>query len=104
MAPEERIGYMLFSQMTRMCREKGAIKHDDRLDCLAQGVKYFTDALAISAHEQMIMRKRDEWNEMEQAWLDDPLHAANSMALGMSMAQSKRARQIRGSSSVSKWV
>ena len=104
MAPEERIGYMLFSQMTRMCREKGAIKHDDRLDCLAQGVKYFTDALAISAHEQMIMRKRDEWNEMEQAWLDDPLHAANSMALGMSAMQSRKARQIRGSSSVSKWV
>ena len=104
MAPEERIGYMLFSQMTRMCREKGAIKHDDRLDCLAQGVKYFTDALAISAHEQMILRKRDEWNEMEQAWLDDPLHAANSMALGMSSSQSRRARQIRGSSSVSKWI
>ena len=104
LAPEERIGYMLFSQMTRMCREKGAIKHDDRLDCLAQGVKYFTDALAISAHEQMIMRKRDEWNEMEQAWLDDPLHAANSMALGMSASQSRRARQIRGSSSVSKWI
>jgi hypothetical protein len=104
LAPEERIGYMLFSQMTRMCREKGAIKHDDRLDCLAQGVKYFTDALAISAHEQMIMRKRDEWNEMEQAWLDDPLHAANSMALGMSASQSKRARQLRGSNSVSNWV
>ena len=104
LAPEERIGYTLFSQMTRMCREKGAIKHDDRLDCLAQGVKYFTDALAISAHEQMIMRKRDEWNEMEQAWLDDPLHAANSMALGMSASQSKRARQLRGSNSVSNWV
>jgi hypothetical protein len=43
--PEERILYMLFYQMSRMCREKGAVKHDDRLDSLAQGVKYFTDAL-----------------------------------------------------------
>ena len=32
-APEERLLYMLFYQMSRMCREKGAIKHDDRLDC-----------------------------------------------------------------------
>ena len=39
--PEERLLYMLFYQMSRMCREKGAVKHDDRLDCLAQGVKYF---------------------------------------------------------------
>ena len=104
MAPEERIGYMLFSQMTRMCREKGAIKHDDRLDCLAQGVKYFTDALAISAHQAMIDRKREEWQDMEQAWTDDPLHAANAMALGMSTRQSKKARQLKGSTSVSKWV
>ena len=51
-APEERLLYMLFYQMSRMCREKGAVKHDDRLDCLAQGVKYYTDALAISAGEQ----------------------------------------------------
>jgi hypothetical protein len=32
--PEERLLYMLFYQMSRMCREKGAVKHDDRLDCL----------------------------------------------------------------------
>ena len=29
--PEERLLYMLFYQMSRMCREKGAVKHDDRL-------------------------------------------------------------------------
>ena len=59
-APEERLLYMLFYQMSRMCREKGAVKHDDRLDALAQGVKYYTDALAISAQETINTRKRDE--------------------------------------------
>ena len=29
-APEDRLLYMLFYQMSRMCREKGAVKHDDR--------------------------------------------------------------------------
>ena len=33
-APEKRLLYMLFYQMSRMCREKGAVKHDDRLDAL----------------------------------------------------------------------
>ena len=40
-----------------MCREKGAVKHDDRLDALAQGVKYYTDAMAISASRTDEARK-----------------------------------------------
>ena len=61
-----------------MCREKGAVKHDDRLDCLAQGVKYFTDCLAISAQEQMILAN-EEWNDLQQAWLDDPQQALHGL-------------------------
>ena len=56
-APESRLLYMLFYQMSRMCREKYAVKHDDRLDCLAQAVKYYVDALSISAREQIKLRK-----------------------------------------------
>jgi len=103
-APEERLLYMLFYQMSRMCREKGAVKHDDRLDCLAQGVKYYTDAMAISAHEAMNTRKRDDWNDMMQAWLDDPEAAASHMAFGMDLDQRKRARMLSGKKSVPTWV
>jgi hypothetical protein len=71
-APEKRLLYMLFYQMSRMCRERGAVRHDDRIDCLAQGIKYFTDAMGISAQEVIKERKRDEWNDMLQAFLDDP--------------------------------
>ena len=102
--PEERLLYMLFYQMSRMCREKGAVKHDDRLDCLAQGVKYFTDALAISAYEQMKVDKLNDWNDMNQAWLDDPQSAANHMCFGMDLATRQRARQIKGKSAVAQWV
>jgi hypothetical protein len=102
--PEERLLYMLFYQMSRMCREKGAVKHDDRLDCLAQGVKYYTDALAISAYEQMKLDKQEDWKDMEEAWLDDPISAANHMAFGMDLNTRKRARQLKGKTSVSHWV
>ena len=102
--PEERLLYMLFYQMSRMCREKGAVKHDDRLDALAQGVKYYTDALAISAYEQMKIDRMEDWNDMNEAWLDDPQSAANHMAFGMSLDMRKKARQIKGKSSVSHWV
>ena len=102
--PEERLLYMLFYQMSRMCREKGAVKHDDRLDALAQGVKYYTDALAISAYEQMKIDRMEDWNDMNDAWLDDPQQAANHMAFGMSLDTRRRARQLKGKTSVSHWV
>ena len=102
--PEERLLYMLFYQMSRMCREKGAVKHDDRLDCLAQGVKYFTDSLAISAYEQMKLDRQNDWNDMNEAWLDDPQQAANHMCFGMDLNQRKLARQLKGKTSVQHWV
>ena len=87
-----------------MCREKGAVKHDDRLDALAQGIKYYTDALAISAYEQMKIDRMEDWNDMNDAWLDDPQQAANHMAFGMSLDMRRKARQIKGKTSVSNWV
>jgi len=103
-APEERLLYMLFYQMSRMCREKGAVKHDDRLDALAQGVKYFTDALAISAQETINTRKREEWNDMMDAWFEDPESAANHMVFGMSLEQRRQARGVSKGKSVPTWV
>jgi hypothetical protein len=102
-APEKRLLYMLFYQMSRMCREKGAIRHDDRLDALAQGVKYFTDALAISAQEVVNERKREEWNDMLAAFIDDPQSETNFLVLGLNLDQKRQARG-GGKNSVPNWV
>jgi len=103
-APELRLMYMLFYQMSRMCREKGAVKHDDRLDCLAQGVKYFTDAMSISANETIRIKKQEEWLDLMEAWADDPQQTANHMVLGFDLDQRRKARQQKGKSSVPTWV
>ncbi len=84
---EERLLYMLFYQMSRMCREKRAVKHDDRLDCLAQGVKYFTDALSISAQDQIRLRKDQEWEHTLQEFLDNPQASANHLVMGYDLDQ-----------------
>ena len=91
-APEKRLLYMLFYQMSRMCREKYAVKHDDRLDALAQGVKYYTESFSISANEQMKQRKRDEFQDMLESFLDDPQSATNHLVLGMDIDQRREAR------------
>lgn len=90
--PEERILYMLFYQMSRMCREKGAVRHDDRIDCIAQGVQYFTDAMGISAHEVVKQRRQEDWEDQVQAFLDDPTSAVNHLALGFTLDQRRMAR------------
>ena len=103
-APELRLLYMLFYQMSRMCREKGAVKHDDRLDCLAQGVKYFTDAMGISALETVKDRKREEWKDILDSWTDDPQSMANHIVLGMDLKQRREARGKAGKKPLPTWI
>ena len=102
-APEKRLQYMLFYQMSRMCREKGAVRHDDRIDALAQGVKYFTDILSISAQEEIINRKRQDWNDLIEHWEDDLDCFADHLVFNMNMEQRKQARG-KDNNSVPTWV
>ena len=102
--PEERLLYMLFYQMSRMCREKGAVRHDDRIDALAQAIKYYTDAMAISANQQMILQKQEDWNDMMEAWIDDPEAAASHMVMNMPLNLRKKARGLKDNKSIATWV
>jgi hypothetical protein len=90
--PEKRLEYMLGYQMSRMCREKGAVKHDDRVDALAQGVQWFIDALAQSAHKAQALRKNEEWKAMMDAFENDPKQATDALVLGRSFKTVKVSR------------
>ena len=102
-APEKRLQYMLFYQMSRMCREKGAVRHDDRIDALAQGVKYFTDILSISAQQAIIDRRREEWNDLLEGFIEDPQATTNHLAFGMNKQQRQQSRGMDGNR-VHNWV
>ena len=103
-APEKRLLYMLFYQMSRMCREKYAVKHDDRLDALAQAVQYYTEALSISAERQIAERKLEDWNSMLEDFLENPESSANHLVLGMNKDQRDQARALECNKSVPTWV
>ena len=103
-APEHRLQYMLFYQMSRMCREKGAVKHDDRIDALAQGVKYYTDAFALNANREIAQRKLDEWNDTLEQWIDDPQGSANHIVFGMDLNQRREARGRKSGKTVPTWI
>ena len=90
-SPEKRLEYMLGYQMSRMCREKGAVKHDDRIDALSQGVQWFIDALAQSAHKAQAIRKNEEWNGNGYAFENDPHLATDALVLGRSFQRHAKA-------------
>jgi hypothetical protein len=87
-----------------MCREKGAVKHDDRLDALAQGVKYFTDSLSISAERAIAQRKLEDWNSMLEDFIENPQSSANHLVFGMNKDQRDQARGLEGGKPVPTWI
>ena len=89
-APEKRLEYMLMYQLSRLCNEKGAVKHDDRVDSLSQGVQWFTDALALSANKQQAQRRNDEWSAMQYLMQDEPYKAMDALALGIPFHEMQR--------------
>ena len=87
-----------------MCRQKYAVKYDDRLDCLAQGVKYYIDALSISAQAQIKLKKDEEWLDMLEQFVDDPQADTNHLVLGLDVDQRREARGNAGKKSYNNWV
>ena len=80
---------MLGYQWSRLTRERGAVKHDDRIDALAMGVQWFIDAIAQSAHKAQAQRKNLEWQAMVQAFEDHPHEATDALVLGRSFQSLK---------------
>lgn len=56
---ESQQNYMLFYQLSRITKERGALRHDDRLEALAMAVAYWTKALAQD-DEKKIKQRKDE--------------------------------------------
>ena len=56
---ESQARYMLFHQMTRITKDKGALTHDDRLDALQMAVQYWVDFMAADAEIEIRTRKEE---------------------------------------------
>lgn len=63
--PDTKNYYRLFYQMTRVTRERGALRQDGRLDALSGAVAFFTDRMAVDEDEKA--------EAMRQAALDEEL-------------------------------
>jgi len=73
---ERDYSYSLVYQMTRLCREKNALSHDDRLDALAMAVAYFLDNMDIDDENGLLELTEEQLED----WLNEsvlPNYASN---------------------------
>ncbi len=67
-AHEDRLWNSLFYQMTRITKDRGCLKHDDRLDALAMAVRYWTEFMSRDGKaalrdwkDEQIMKEIDDF-------------------------------------------
>jgi hypothetical protein len=68
---EEDLPYSLFYQLTRITRDRGSLKHDDRLDVLSIAVGYWVESMgqdqdnAVQSYrERLLDEELDEFMRM----------------------------------------
>jgi hypothetical protein len=73
--PDKAPQYMLMYQMSRLSKDKGSLKHDDRLDALAMTVKYFLDILDVDqtlrANQEKEALLDNALNKFREEWYED---------------------------------
>lgn len=72
---QDRASYSLFYQLSRITREKGALRHDDRLDALAGAIRPWIDNLKQDEEKVNLAAKKARYDAM----MRDPLGNGRSL-------------------------
>lgn len=59
--------YSLIYQMTRLCKDRNALPHDDRIDAVTLGVSYFVEMMAINDEDKIMELTEEELD----TWMND---------------------------------
>ena len=76
--PEEGLSYQLFYQLTRIMKDKGAIRHDDRLDALAHAVGYWVNQMARGREEALKDHRSNLLDKELEKFMDNALGGSRS--------------------------
>lgn len=68
---DKAVQYMMFYQMSRLSKERGSLKHDDRLDALAIACKYYLDILDVDQQLRSKQKKEEELDNMLDRFVDE---------------------------------
>ena len=74
--------YSLFYQLTRITHQRGALRHDDRLDSLEIACRYFTERLAIASKIAQQKYLEDERRALLEKFVKDSNRVLNGSSVG----------------------
>tara|TARA_R110002020_G_scaffold2751_2_gene12912 strand:- start:3132 stop:4841 length:1710 start_codon:yes stop_codon:yes gene_type:complete len=83
---DKQQSYMLIHQMSRITRDRGALRHDDRLDALSMAVEYWVRAMAQDAN---VTKSRASAARHTRALKQFMAHATNKIIFGAPKRNSK---------------
>ena len=86
--------YMLFYQLSRITKDRGALKHDDRLEAVAMAVRHFQDMLTVDQHNLEKDRKVNFLNEEARKWRIESGHT-NKQELNCTRRWSRQTKANR---------
>ena len=83
---DNRLSYQLFYQMSRITRDKGSLRHDDRLDALSIAVQYWLDAMSQDANKNISSRQERDSAALLESMSNHNCAVINTM-MGATTAQ-----------------
>jgi hypothetical protein len=92
-SPDKAPQFMLFYQLSRISKQRGSLKHDDRLDAFAMVVRYFTDKLGNDQENQEKRRKEELFDDYVDQFVKEMGGSANKGANWQSRMYSKLGRR-----------
>jgi hypothetical protein len=67
---ESDMTYSCFHQMSRLTGDRGALRHDDRLDCLAMAVAYWVEQIDTDATRAEADRMEEEMDKFMTKYVE----------------------------------
>lgn len=85
--------YSLFTQLTRITYERGALRHDDRLDALAMVVNYWVDAMARDSNQAVHKWREKALNEELRLFMQNATGKPSRPKFGRSRGMARGSRR-----------
>ena len=89
---ETAFKYQLFWQMSHITKDRGALAHDDRLDCLAMAVAYWVETLAQDAERRIEDRREALLDKELRQWQIDSKR--NTISLGVNLGWQEHGEDV----------
>lgn len=88
MSLEDSLQYQLIYQMSRITKDRGSLRHDDRLDALSIAVAYWVEVMGQDVDKQIQVRKDRELQEELNTFLGRPKKGISAIVFGRDSTKS----------------